>query len=85
MGRAVTLTSKGQVTIPKEIRDQLGLKPHDKIEFFIENGHAGFRRAYPSLEEVAGSLPPLGMPIEEAIKQAKEERARAFMAKMQRQ
>ena len=28
-----TVTSKGQVTIPKEIRDQMGLKPGDRIDF----------------------------------------------------
>ena len=29
------LTSKGQATIPKAIRDHLGLKPGDRIKFFI--------------------------------------------------
>jgi antitoxin PrlF len=31
-----TLTSKGQVTIPAEIRRHLGLAPHDKIAFVVE-------------------------------------------------
>jgi antitoxin PrlF len=30
------LTAKGQATIPKPIRDQLGLKPGDKVKFFIQ-------------------------------------------------
>ncbi len=81
MTRVTTLTSKGQVTVPKEIRDELGLKPHDKITFDIEDGHATLRRL-PRLEEIVGSLPPLGMPIEEAIAQAKEERAQRLIAKM---
>jgi AbrB family looped-hinge helix DNA binding protein len=34
MGHA--LTSKGQVTIPKAIRDHLGLKPGSKVEFEID-------------------------------------------------
>ena len=32
-----TLTSKGQTTIPKEIRDSLGLKPQDKLNFTLMN------------------------------------------------
>jgi AbrB family looped-hinge helix DNA binding protein len=28
-----TMTSKGQTTIPKEIREKLGLKPGDRIHF----------------------------------------------------
>ena len=33
MQSAVTI--KGQTTIPKPIRDHLGLKPGDKVKFFI--------------------------------------------------
>lgn len=84
MTRVTTITSKGQVTIPKEIRDELGLKPRDKIRFSLENGYVVLRKAYPSLEEIVGSLPPLEMPIEEAIERAKEERAQRLIAKMRR-
>ena len=34
---AATLTSKGQVTIPKKIRVFLHLKPGDKLEFIPQN------------------------------------------------
>jgi antitoxin PrlF len=30
-----TLTSKGQTTIPKEIRDSLGMKPGDRMTFTL--------------------------------------------------
>ena len=30
-----TLTAKGQVTIPKELRDLLGLKPGDEVEMIL--------------------------------------------------
>ena len=82
MGRTTSLTPKGQVTIPKEVRDYMGLRPFDRIEFYMENGEVKVRKAYPSLEEAAGSLPPLCMPIEEAIAQAKEERARRLVDKL---
>lgn len=29
------ITSKGQATIPKSIRDHLGLRPGDRVKFFI--------------------------------------------------
>ncbi len=29
------LTSKGQVTIPKQIRDALGMKPGDRLTFTL--------------------------------------------------
>jgi antitoxin PrlF len=32
-----TLTSKGQVTIPKKIRTQLGLKPGDRLNFQLDD------------------------------------------------
>ncbi len=38
------ITSKGQVTIPKEIRDRLGLLPGTEVEFVEEGGEARVRR-----------------------------------------
>jgi antitoxin PrlF len=29
-----TITLKGQITIPKEIRDEMGLKPGDRVNVF---------------------------------------------------
>jgi antitoxin PrlF len=32
-----TLTSKGQTTIPRDVRRHLGLKPGDKLRFILED------------------------------------------------
>ena len=40
-----TLTQKGQVTIPAEIRSRLGLKPHDKVRFELEGEGVKLRPA----------------------------------------
>ena len=39
------VTSKGQVTIPQEIRNRLGLLPHTKVEFELAGDHARIRKA----------------------------------------
>ncbi|MBM3749147.1 MAG: AbrB/MazE/SpoVT family DNA-binding domain-containing protein [Acidobacteria bacterium] len=46
-GRSLTMqvTSKGQVTIPQEIRSQLGLLPHTEVEFELAGDHARIRKA----------------------------------------
>ena len=38
------ITSKGQVTIPKELRDRLGLLPGTEVEFLEEDGEARVRK-----------------------------------------
>jgi AbrB family looped-hinge helix DNA binding protein len=39
------ITSKGQVTIPQEIRNRLGLLPHTKVAFELAADHARIRKA----------------------------------------
>jgi len=38
MGKLNKLTVKGQVTIPKDVRDALGLKPGEPVEFDWRGG-----------------------------------------------
>jgi antitoxin PrlF len=33
-----TITSKGQMTIPKPIRDHLRLRPGDRVDFCVDDG-----------------------------------------------
>lgn len=55
---ATTLTSKGQATIPKEIRDFLGIKPRERVAFSIEGGQVILKRASYNTREAAGILKP---------------------------
>jgi AbrB family looped-hinge helix DNA binding protein len=53
-----TLTSKGQTTIPKDIRDRLGLKPGDKIKFMVNpDGSVTLVAANLSVRQLRGILP----------------------------
>jgi AbrB family looped-hinge helix DNA binding protein len=42
---SATVTSKGQVTIPKPIRDRLGIKPGTKVAFVIDGEGRAFLKA----------------------------------------
>lgn len=52
-----TVTSKGQVTIPKAIRDSLRLHPGDKVEFVVtESKEALLRPITKKVDDVFGKL-----------------------------
>ncbi|SJM89930.1 Transcriptional regulator, AbrB family [Crenothrix polyspora] len=52
-----TLTSKGQVTIPKNIRDYIGLHAGDKIEFVItEKNEVMLRAITKKVDDMFGAL-----------------------------
>ncbi|GIL01953.1 MAG: hypothetical protein BroJett030_18520 [Alphaproteobacteria bacterium] len=38
MGALAKITAKGQITLPKEVRERHGLKPGDRVEFVEEGG-----------------------------------------------
>jgi len=81
MTGVTSLTRKGQVTIPKAVREALGLKPFDRIEMEVVGGEAHLRKAQLSLDDVAGVLPPLDVPVEDMPRIAKEERAKRWREK----
>jgi len=56
-----SISPKGQVTIPKKIRDYLKVKPKDKIEFEIEKGIVRLKPAK-SLELNFGKVKPKEKP-----------------------
>jgi AbrB family looped-hinge helix DNA binding protein len=50
------VTSKGQVTIPVEIRRALGIKPRDRVEFSLADGVATVAKARSVVGRLAGSV-----------------------------
>ena len=54
-----TITSKGQTTIPKDVRDRLSLKPGDRLDFvFDEDGTVRVVPLNVSLDDLKSILPP---------------------------
>ena len=75
---AARLTSKGRVTIPKAVRDALGLSEGDSIVFRIEGARALLART-PDLLELAGSVSvpaeKRGVPWDEVRRRTRKTRA----------
>jgi AbrB family looped-hinge helix DNA binding protein len=56
---SATLTSKGQITIPKEVRDELGLRVGDRVAFrVIEDGRVIVEPETIDLRDLKGVLRP---------------------------
>jgi antitoxin PrlF len=52
-----TITSKGQTVIPKTVRDRLGLRPGDQLDFIIQdNGDILIRPATEDVSRLRGLL-----------------------------
>jgi AbrB family looped-hinge helix DNA binding protein len=75
-----TMTSKGQTTVPKDIRDAMKLKPGDEVHWSIESGRAIMRAKNRTAKDLAGFLHRPGQKvaileeIDEAIANAVIER-----------
>ncbi len=50
------LTSKGQMTIPKEIRKALNLKPEQKVTIVIEDDHAVIKPLRGDILDIGGTV-----------------------------
>lgn len=56
-----TLTSKGQVTIPKEIRDYLKLRTGGRLEFLVDpQGSVRIAPATAEVRQLKGLISPAG-------------------------
>ena len=54
---SATLTSKGQITLPKPVRDRLNLRPGDRVDFVIdEEGEIRVRTSRHDVRDLKGLL-----------------------------
>ncbi len=72
-----SITERGQVTVPAEVRRLLGTGPHGKVVFEIDGSEVRLKRPEFTLETAFGSVQPIHRPenFEQMIRDAKEERA----------
>jgi AbrB family looped-hinge helix DNA binding protein len=57
-----TITKKGQVTIPIEIRHSQGLGPGDKVAFVVEAGEVKVKPVKSALDRSFGAIKPRKRP-----------------------
>ena len=70
-----TITRKGQVTIPKAIRDRLGVKEGEKVLFVMRGEEVVLKVVKGTILDLRGSVPPSAHPedfekIRQSVKQA---------------
>jgi antitoxin PrlF len=72
------ITSKGQVTIPKSVRDVLGLHEGDDLLFRVERSRALLAKT-PDFLDLAGTVPvpaaKRGTPWDEVLRRTRADRA----------
>ncbi len=73
-----TITDKFQTTIPREVREALGLRPRQRISYEVLSDQSVVLRAEPALDELFGSL-KLKRPV--ASTQEEKQAAREAMAR----
>ncbi len=85
------ITAKGQITIPKYVRDSLNLKPGDKVRFEVDDGGARMKAMNRSIDDIVGMLKPYydgpAISVEEmndAIAEAAVERAERALGPLPR-
>lgn len=80
MDVAAKVTSKGQVTVPKAVRDALGIKEGDEVTFRVEGNRAVIART-PHFLDLAGSIPvpaaKRNVAWDEVLRRTRAERAAA--------
>jgi AbrB family looped-hinge helix DNA binding protein len=75
------ITSKGQVTIPAEVREALGLKKGDMLAFEVQTEYVVVRKR-PSLAEVLEKHKDL-LPVREPLCATKDEALAAYFQNLE--
>jgi len=69
------LSTKGQTTIPKEVRDYLGLSPGDRVLFVIREEEVLLQPVTQTLLDLRGSIKPRRRPEDfDAVRQEVKKR-----------
>ncbi len=80
MEASARVSSKGQITIPRDVREALGVKQGDTVLFRVDGGRATIART-PDLLELAGSVSvPVakrGTPWDQVLRETRRKRAAA--------
>lgn len=72
-----TITAKGQVTVPKVIRDKLRLKPGDRVDFLLDaSGELRVAPVTASVKQLKGMVPRPVKPV--TLEQMDEAIARTY-------
>ena len=78
MDSSARLTSKGQITIPKSVRDALDLHVGDEVIFRVERSRAPIAKTPNFLELASAVAVPAGKrgtPWDEVLRRARQQRA----------
>ena len=79
---ASSLTRKGQVTIPKRIRDHLGVRQGDKVFFLVRDDDVVLKALRGNILELKGSIKPSATPEDfEAIRRKVKKAVSSKVAK----
>jgi AbrB family looped-hinge helix DNA binding protein len=71
-----TVSQEGQITIPADVVERIGLNPGETVIFVVDEGHVTVARGESVVDRTAGALKPAYLkrsPTEEEMRQSAEE------------
>lgn len=58
-----SVSPKGQITIPRDVRTRWGIRAKDRVVFIIEDGEIRLEPLRTSIMDSYGAIPPLREPL----------------------